>query len=320
MTERDRTARELASANALFEKMFTAAPIGMLLGRVGADATPNMVECNPAFALMVGREPEELLGHAALRLVLPDDLDECQRLLDDALAGRPASGEIRFKHRDGHDVWALIAPAVTHGPDGERILVLQVVDISERKSLEKHLRHLADHDALTGVLSRRRFEEELDREASRSRRHGRAGVLILVDLDGFKEVNDRFGYATGDKLLTRIAGALRRSLRATDTLARIGGDEFALVMPDTDPSSGGVIATKLMETVRAYGSVTSPAGDRVDVTASIGMTSFDGTTDRDSGQLLVEADLAMHRAKHGGKDSVNVHARLAAAADELAIR
>jgi diguanylate cyclase (GGDEF)-like protein/PAS domain S-box-containing protein len=308
-----RVARELTAAQALFETTFAAAPVGMLLGRAGKDGTLDVVECNPAFVLMVGREPAELLGRGAFSTMHPDSLDECQRLLDEALAGRPASGEVRLTHRDGRDIWALIAPAMTHGPDGERLVVLQAVDISERKSLEKRLRHLADHDALTGVLSRRRFEEELDREVSRARRHGRAGILILLDLDGFKEVNDRLGHATGDRLLTRIAGALRGTLRGTDSLARIGGDEFGLVMPDTDSSGAEVIARKLTETVRAHGAVTSASGQRVDVTASIGMTSFDGQTELNADQLLIEADLAMDRAKHAGKSSVSAHARVATA-------
>ena len=190
VTDRERAARELAAARALFETAFASAPVGMLVSRAYSDGTIDVIECNPAFARMLGREPSELLGRIGASIVHPDDMSTRERMLDDVLAGRPASGELRFKHRDGHDICALTVPSLTLGPEGERLIVLQAVDISERKRLENQLQHLADRDALTGLFSRRRFQEELEREVSRARRHGRPGALLLLDLDGFKLVND----------------------------------------------------------------------------------------------------------------------------------
>jgi diguanylate cyclase (GGDEF)-like protein len=195
---------------------------------------------------------------------------------------------------------------MTLGPEGERLIVLQAVDISERKRLESELQHLADRDSLTGLFSRRRFQEELEREVSRARRHGRPGALLLLDLDGFKLVNDSFGHAAGDELLTRIGNALRNILRDSDVLARIGGDEFALILPDTDLAAGRVVAEKLIDAVREYGAVTRE-DRRASVTVSIGITPVSGGPALDSAKLLIEADLAMYHAKESGKDRIAIY-------------
>jgi diguanylate cyclase (GGDEF)-like protein/PAS domain S-box-containing protein len=278
----------------------------MLVSRAYSDGTVDVIECNAAFACMLGREPSELLGRIGASIVHPDDMSTRERMLADVLAGRPASGELRFKHRDGHDICALTVPSLTLGPAGERLIVLQAVDISERKRLENQLQHLADRDALTGLFSRRRFQEELEREVSRARRHGRPGALMLLDLDGFKLVNDSFGHAAGDELLTRIGNALRNILRDSDVLARIGGDEFALILPDTDIAAARVVADKLIDAVREYGSITRE-DRRAGVTVSVGITPVSGGPDLDAAKLLIEADLAMYHAKESGKDRIAVY-------------
>ena len=313
VTDRDRASRELAAARSLFETMFESAPVGMLVGRIGDDDTTEVIQCNPAFARLLGREPEELLGKITSLIIHPDDLPKRAQLLADLLAGRPASGEIRYLHRDGHDVYALTAPSMTLGLDGERLIVLQAVDISDRKVLEERLQHLADRDSLTGLFSRRRFLEELEHEVSRARRHARPGILLMLDLDGFKQVNDSFGHAAGDELLIRIAGSLRRTLRDSDVLARIGGDEFALILPDTDVAGGRFVAGKLADTVRAHGRVAT-AGRRADVTASIGITAVSGGVELDAAKLLIEADIAMYQAKEAGNGRIAVYASSDAAA------
>jgi diguanylate cyclase (GGDEF)-like protein/PAS domain S-box-containing protein len=280
----------------------------MLLSRFNDEQSTEVIECNLAFARMLGREPADVVGNVGPVIVHPDDLHLRQRLLDDVLAGRPASAELRFKHRAGHDIWALTVPSATLGPDGERLIVLQAVDITERKALESRLQYLADRDALTGLYTRRRFEEELTREIGRAHRHGRPGALLLLDLDGFKGVNDTFGHAAGDEVLIRISAALRESLRHSDVLARLGGDEFALLLPDTDCAAAQVVAGKLVDAVRTQGRIET-GGRRADVTASVGITRVSGAHGLGAAQLLIEADMAMYQAKAGGNDRVAVYGR-----------
>ena len=239
-------------------------------------------------------------------------------MLDNVLAGRPAAGELRFKHRDGHDICALTAPSLTHGPDGERLIVMQAVDISERKRLENQLQQIADRDALTGLFSRRRFQEELDREVSRARRHGRPGALLLLDLDGFKQVNDSFGHAAGDELLTRIGNALRNILRDSDVLARIGGDEFALILPDTD-IAGCARCRRQADRRRARIRLGHPRRSPRGSDGLVGTTSVSGGPDLDAAKLLIEADLAMYHAKESGKDRIAVYLGDGAVADFLTL-
>jgi diguanylate cyclase (GGDEF)-like protein/PAS domain S-box-containing protein len=310
VTDRERATRELAAARALFERMFASAVVGMLVSRVADDGRIEVIQCNPAFARMLGYDADDLLGVGAIS-VHPDDEDTRTRMTAALLAGKPATAELRLRHRDGHYIDALAAPSVTDDANGKRLIVLQALDISARKDLETQLQHLADRDSLTGLFSRRRFAEELDRELSRSRRHGRPGAVLLLDLDGFKQVNDLFGHAAGDELLTRIAGSLRGVLRESDVLARIGGDEFALILIDTDLDASRVVAEKLVDAVRAHGRVVV-AGQHVEVTASVGITSLDGGAVLSSAQLLAEADSAMYEAKRSGKNRIAVHPRAGA--------
>jgi diguanylate cyclase (GGDEF)-like protein/PAS domain S-box-containing protein len=308
VTDRERAARELAAARALSDAMFASAPVGMLVSRDHDDGTTEIVQCNAAFARMLGHEPSDLLGSVGPVIVHPDDLPIRARLLENIRAGLPASAEVRYIHRNGQEICTLTGLSLVHGPEGERLIVVQSVDISERKDLELRLQHQADRDALTGLFSRRRFLEELEREVVRSRRYERIGALLLLDLDGFKQVNDSFGHATGDDLLIRIGDALRACLRESDVLARIGGDEFAAILPDTNADGARSVAAKLIAAVRANGGVAVDTR-RADVTASVGITLVTGTALLNAAELLSQADVAMYWAKDSGKARFAVYAR-----------
>jgi diguanylate cyclase (GGDEF)-like protein len=179
---------------------------------------------------------------------------------------------------------------------------LVVEDALERgRRTEAELRHLADHDPLTGLQNRRRFRGELDQHVSFAARYGGQGAAMVIDIDSLKEVNDRLGHSAGDGLIRGIASVLRERVRATDTVARLSGDEFAVLMPQTDTAG----AVQLGEDLRAEVAAEFPAGrEPGPATISVGITMFGGQRGVTAEAVLIAADQAMYRAKAEGRDRV----------------
>jgi diguanylate cyclase (GGDEF)-like protein/PAS domain S-box-containing protein len=159
--------------------------------------------------------------------------------------------------------------------------------------LREHLSHLADHDPLTGLLNRRGFARALDVQLAHARRYGTGGAVLVLDLDGFKEVNDTFGHETGDGLLVEVADLLRSGTRTSDVVARLGGDEFAVLLPTGDAEAARGAAAAIEALLDGRGPVDGSDGLRV--SASVGAATI-APEDQAAG-LLARADRAMYRAK-----------------------
>src|SRR6201999_3815956 len=141
----------------------------------------------------------------------------------------------RYYTREGHLIWVLLAVAIVRDEDGSpRHFISQVQDISERKRLETHTYELANRDPITSLYNRRRFEEELRRAIGRCREGGESAALLLLALDRFKAVNDSDGHVAGDRLIRMVGQTLDERISAPDIAARIGGDEFAVILRDID--------------------------------------------------------------------------------------
>jgi diguanylate cyclase (GGDEF)-like protein len=217
------------------------------------------------------------------------------------MAGRsPVRTEFHWRTREGRlrlIEWMTIALT---GPDGELTYMVSTgVDVTdarnwdaEREAVEERLRHMADHDALTGLFNRRRFEEELERHIAHGRRYGMSGALLLLDLDDFKQVNDGYGHRAGDGVLTAVAVVLRHRLRESDIVARFGGDEFAVLMPVGGESEAAELADLLATAI--HRDVPTPIGP---LDASVGIALFDESTTAD--EILSRADDAMYADKRG---------------------
>jgi len=178
--------------------------------------------------------------------------------------------------------------------DGGTAVLCIGVDVTSRRKAEKNLAWLADHDPLTKVYNRRRFEADLDKVLRRATRYGHGGALLYFDIDEFKLVNDTGGHSAGDQLLCLIAKRMRESRRATDVPARLGGDEFAMLLDETDAEGAKRVAEKL---VRTLSSITIPLGENLHrVSVSLGMVLYPqhGNTVE---ELLTNADMAMYHAK-----------------------
>ncbi len=183
------------------------------------------------------------------------------------------------------------------GP-ADRAVVRGALDRAERTEAE--LRFLADHDSLTGLLNRRRFRAELDQYVSFNARYGGRGAVMAIDIDGLKEVNDRLGHAAGDRLIRRVAETLRERVRATDLVARLSGDEFAVLMPQTDTAG----ALQLGEDLRAQVAEGFGGAEAAPASISVGITMFGGPGSAGSEAVLLAADQAMYQAKEEGRNRI----------------
>jgi diguanylate cyclase (GGDEF)-like protein/PAS domain S-box-containing protein len=177
-------------------------------------------------------------------------------------------------------------------------------DTTERVRYEERLRHMADHDQLTGLSNRRRFDEQLKRELARAGRYTDHGAVLSIDIDNFKGINDSAGHAAGDAVLVQVARVLANRLRSTDVVARLGGDEFAVLLSAVGVEEARAAAEDLLAEIR--NSPASYGGRPFRISASIGVNAFE-SDDATAGEVLVNADLAMYAAKTGGRDRVVVY-------------
>ena len=264
------------------------------------DVKGRLVRWNRACEQLLGYTAVDLAGPGALLDLVPAveraSAEAASRLL---LAGEsPVRAEFHWRTRSGELRLIEWSTTALTGPDGAiTYMVGTGIDVTdarrldeERLAAEEQLRHMADHDALTGLFNRRRFEEELERHVVHGRRYGMSGALLLLDLDDFKQVNDHFGHRAGDSVLMAVANVLRRRLRKSDIVSRFGGDEFAVLMPVGGVNEGAELANLLAEAICRE--VESPAGP---LYASIGIALFDETTTPD--EILSEADDAMYADK-----------------------
>jgi diguanylate cyclase (GGDEF)-like protein len=184
---------------------------------------------------------------------------------------------------------------------GDRAVVQGALERAERTEAE--LRFLADHDSLTGLVNRRRFRAELDQYVSFSSRYGGRGAVMVIDIDGLKGVNDSLGHQAGDTLIRRVSEILRERVRATDIVARLSGDEFAVLMPQTDTAG----ALQLGEDLRAEVAEGIPLNSEIDgATISVGIAMFGGQGEVGAESVLVAADQAMYEAKHEGRNRITL--------------
>ena len=309
--------REISEAQERFRRAFEDAPIGMAV----ADISGKYLEVNQALCTITGYAAAELCGRHFSSITHPDDRDgdlqEIKALLDGDL--QTSHTEKRYLRADGGVVWVMRTATVVRDASGAPLHFLdQVQDVTERRRFEHELRHLADHDPLTGLYNRRRFEQELDRQVTEVARYGPRGALLVLDLDHFKYVNDALGHHAGDELILSVAATLRGRLRDADILARLGGDEFAVLLPNVDERGAQHVAGDLVRAIRDEASI-GTSERRRRVTTSVGVAPF-RAGDVTGEELLIAADLAMYDAKEAGRDRFAVVSRDSARPDRVRAR
>ena len=267
------------------------------------DAEATILYYSPSVEAVMGYKPEEFLGKNALEAspIHPEDLPQVRDIFG-YLVENPGvnySMEMRMRHADGS--WRIIEATANNLLDDPSVggIVTNYRDITERKTFEKQLEHQAFHDTLTGLPNRTLLIDRLQHALSRIERHQTFIAVLFLDLDNFKVVNDSLGHQAGDELLVAVAKRLQECLRPADTLARLSGDEFVVLLEDISNESE---VTRLTE--RLIRHLQAPFElehqEEVHITASVGI-AFGVSDNNGPDDLLRKADVAMYRAKSRGK-------------------
>jgi diguanylate cyclase (GGDEF)-like protein/PAS domain S-box-containing protein len=254
---------------------------------------------------VLGVRPAGRVGQPAFGLVHPDDREFGERLLADVTRspGAQMTGELRIRHADGS--WLSIEAVLKNLLDDPAVggIVINYRDVTARKGLEEELRRQAFHDSLTGLANRALFADRLDHALARTRRFRQPLAVLFIDIDDFKTVNDSLGHGEGDQLLIAVAERLVGAVRSGDTIARMGGDEFAVLIEDPAEADAPIaVAQRLLAALEAP---FEHGAKEIFVHASVGVaasTSSGQTAD----DLLRDADVSMYTAKSNGKNRVEV--------------
>jgi diguanylate cyclase (GGDEF)-like protein/PAS domain S-box-containing protein len=282
----------------------------------------RLLYVSPSCQRVLGWTAEEMLAMPPFALILPEDVPALaanaqQNLLPGA---KPSLATARFRRKDGTIIWLEVSPNPVNDPATgapiETILVMR--DITDRKRLEQELTAMALTDGLTGLANRHAFDANLDLEWRRAVRSRSQISLLLLDIDYFKQFNDQYGHLAGDGCLRTIAAAIKATVRATDTTARFGGDELAVILPSTDNIGALEAAGKVRTAVQnlAIDFEGSPGGIAT-VSVSIGAATeiphVLGLTPAPE-ILLQAADSALYRAKREGRNRIANNNQLTTAA------
>ena len=278
-----RTVLELHRMRALSD----VAQEGLIVCREG-----RILQVNAACGRMFGVNARQLVGRRVRELFVDSDQPKVMGPADDRSIGSVLK-EVRAKTADGNALPVELSRGeITY--EGRPATVMALRDLSDRKRDEEKIRHLAHHDALTDLPNRFLLQERFGHDLAVASRLGKPMALLYLDLDRFKPVNDLFGHTSGDALLVQVADRLRRELRDTDTVARIGGDEFVVLASVEQPGDASMIAVKLIECVaRPFDLL----GVSVEIGTSIGIALYPEDGD-DQDALMRSADTALYRAKN----------------------
>jgi diguanylate cyclase (GGDEF)-like protein/PAS domain S-box-containing protein len=294
-----RTIDALTASPDVFEAFFEAVPIGLAV----ADLSTHFVRVNRPYAAMLGVDPEDLIGVPFGQVLGGDEQ------VADLVAGRiaRADNEQQYVRRDGHATWLLHGVTSVVDEAGRPAwFAVSAQDVTERRRVEQELRELtgvlterAVRDPLTGLANRTLLEERLRTSLARDVRSGECTGLLFLDLDGFKDINDRHGHAIGDVVLRVVGERLTRAVRPSDTVARLGGDEFVVLVEGASSTTLAALVPRLRSAVVAPLSVQDLD---LSVGVSIGVAlSCEGATDPQ--RLLAQADAQMYAAKRASRMS-----------------
>jgi diguanylate cyclase (GGDEF)-like protein/PAS domain S-box-containing protein len=268
------------------------------------------VDCNKAFLETTGYAREEVIGHSSIELNIWENPANRSKLVEILhRQGVCRNFEARLRKKKGEMFWVLMSASVIE-LEGIPCVLSISRDISDVKTAQDEIRHLAFYDPLTELPNRRLLLERLRQTVTASKRCGRQRALLFIDLDNFKSLNDTLGHAVGDLLLKEVGERLTGCVRAVDTAARVGGDEFVVILEDLGRTSEEAAARAGSVAEKILASITQPyvlAGRECRSTASMGITVF-GDGNESSSAILQQADIAMYQAKAAGREAIRFFA------------
>jgi len=321
---------QIANLNEFTQSMIENAPFSI----IATDPAGTVTAMNPAAEALTFYRKHELIGQHSM-VMLHDSAEMSARAVQlsrdllqpvqagfNSLIARPKQGqtdehEWTYVRKDGSRIWVNLAMTALKS-EGDKIAGYLGIafDITERKKLTEYVNHLAHHDQLTGLPNRVLLDDRMRQAIQRAKRNRHKVAVLMVDIDFFKRINDSLGHTAGDQLLDAVAKKLCSAVRQTDTVARMGGDEFVIVLPEFRDEKDAI---KCAEAILHKVSTPTMLGNReVNVTVSVGVCIFpDCAEDADS--LLKNADAALYEAKESGRNSFHVfnESMVVATADKL---
>lgn len=291
--ERGRAEKELRHSKAHYRALVENSAYGMCR----CDKVGRFLDVNQVLVTLLGyNSKEELKSANFASAILQDPIKRAQLLERSPQTGRVEPLETEWKRKDGTTLRVRLSGRKVRGEkgalDGYGIIV---EDVTDQRALEDQLRKRAASDGLTGLANYRRLVDVLDDEISRSQRTGREFTLLFLDLDGLKHINDCYGHQTSNQSLCRLANVLRLCCRSIDTAARYGGDEFALVLPETAAGPAMLVARRIRE-------LFAEDGEQPKLTVSIGIACYPQDAET-IGPLLYAADRSLYSMKSQRNES-----------------
>jgi diguanylate cyclase (GGDEF)-like protein/PAS domain S-box-containing protein len=299
--EREDAARALRASEFRFRDLYDKTPAMFMT----VDSNGTILSVNDFGAAQLGYRPEDLIGRQAVDVHVELDRKTLKRKISACFTepNRIKHWETELLHRHGDEIHARTSARVVPGPTREPQLLMVCEDITETRNLSERLKHQASHDALTGLVNRREFENRVEALLASSRENGEEHVLCYLDLDQFKIINDTCGHMAGDELLRQLASALNERMRRSDTLARLGGDEFGILMISCSLEDGYRIAEKIRAAIEDFRFHWQRMS--FDVGVSIGVVPVNASSGG-MADLLSAADTACYAAKDEGRNRVHV--------------
>lgn len=296
MIERERVAASLAALEHRYRVMVEHAPFPIVISRLSDGL---MIYINPSAAQKFAIAQEYAVGKSAQSFyVYPEERRIFQESLDQQ--GYVQNFEVLLKTASGVDFWASLSATLVVLGD-EQAIFIALIDITERKNLERQMEMQAMTDEMTGLFNRRYFTRRGGEELQRARRYKLVLSIMMIDVDRFKQINDTYGHGRGDYVLKEFALLICQSVRDVDVVGRLGGEEFGVILPNTDLASTLALAKRLCQTIEGHPFLIEDR--QVSITASIGIADLrEDVADLDG--LLNHADTALYQAKNQGRNRV----------------